>query len=90
MTHPLRLGIAGLGTVGAGVIKIVQEHEKMLTDRVGHQIMVPATPPILRSQDRGAEHAGLAWAATPGALARRGLDQRVQLRGLLKHMEHVH
>ncbi|GIR84086.1 MAG: hypothetical protein CM15mP85_07100 [Rhodobacterales bacterium] len=25
MTKPLRLGIAGLGTVGVGVIKIIQE-----------------------------------------------------------------
>ena len=26
MTQPLRIGIAGLGTVGAGTVKLLQEH----------------------------------------------------------------
>jgi len=30
MSTSLRLGIAGLGTVGAGVVKIVQTHGAML------------------------------------------------------------
>ncbi|MFT7311030.1 MAG: homoserine dehydrogenase, partial [Paracoccaceae bacterium] len=31
MTSPLRLGIAGLGTVGAGVVKILQSETDLLT-----------------------------------------------------------
>ena len=30
MSAPLRLGIAGLGTVGIGVIKIIQKHADLL------------------------------------------------------------
>ena len=56
MTHPLRLGIAGLGTVGVGVIKIVQEHEKMLSARAGRKIMVTAIS--ARSQS---SHASTPW-----------------------------
>ena len=32
---PLRLGLAGLGTVGLGVVKIVQEHAEMIALRAG-------------------------------------------------------
>lgn len=35
MTTPLRIGIAGLGTVGGGVVKIIQKHGKLLAQRGG-------------------------------------------------------
>ena len=38
MTAPLRLGIAGLGTVGIGVVKIVQRHADLLERRSGRRI----------------------------------------------------
>ena len=38
MTRPLRLGIAGLGTVGVGVIKIIQNKLSILEARTGKQI----------------------------------------------------
>ena len=40
MTEPLRLGIAGLGTVGAGVVKIVQRHADLLAARAGRPITI--------------------------------------------------
>ena len=33
MSAPLRLGIAGLGTVGIGVVKIIQSHADLLAAR---------------------------------------------------------
>ena len=42
MTAPLRLGIAGLGTVGTGTVKIVQRHAALLTARTGREIAVSA------------------------------------------------
>ena len=38
MTTPLRLGIAGLGTVGTGVVRIVQRH----ADRLAARDFIPA------------------------------------------------
>ncbi|MDM7457919.1 MAG: homoserine dehydrogenase [Paracoccus sp. (in: a-proteobacteria)] len=40
MTSPLRLGIAGLGTVGIGVVKIVQKHADLLALRAGRPIAI--------------------------------------------------
>ncbi len=82
MTHPLRLGIAGLGTVGIGVIKIVQEHEKMLQARTGRKIMVTAMSARSRHKDRGVDLSGIAWEDDPVALARRDdVDVYIELMG---------
>ena len=42
MTKPLRLGIAGLGTVGIGVIKIIQNKKSLLEERTGRKILISA------------------------------------------------
>ena len=42
MSNALRLGIAGLGTVGVGVVKIVQKHATMLNARSGRPIIISA------------------------------------------------
>lgn len=82
MTHPLRLGIAGLGTVGVGVIKIVQEHGEMLEARAGRKILVTAISARNRNKDRGIDLSGLAWEDDPVALARRDdVDVYIELMG---------
>ena len=40
MTKPLRLGIAGLGTVGIGVVKIIRRQAAMLEARTGRPIVI--------------------------------------------------
>ena len=40
MPEPLRLGIAGLGTVGVGVVKVVQRQAKLLEARAGRPIVI--------------------------------------------------
>ena len=37
MTGPLKIGIAGLGTVGAGVVKLLAEHDRLLSLRGGRR-----------------------------------------------------
>lgn len=82
MTHPLRLGIAGLGTVGVGVIKIVQDRAEMLTARSGRKILVSAISARSRSKDRGIDLGGIAWEDDPVALARRDdIDVFIELMG---------
>ena len=42
MTSPLRLGIAGLGTVGTGVVKIVAAKHNLLAARSGRSVEITA------------------------------------------------
>ncbi len=71
MTEPLKLAIAGLGTVGAGIVKIVQTHGDLLEARAGRPIAITAISARSRSKDRGVDLSGYAWEDDPVALARR-------------------
>ncbi len=82
MTTPLRLGIAGLGTVGAGVLKIVARRGDLLRARCGREIVVAAVSARDRAKDRGVSLDGFAWEDDPVALARRpDVDVLVELMG---------
>ncbi|MAQ83451.1 MAG: homoserine dehydrogenase [Maritimibacter sp.] len=81
-TGPLRLGIAGLGTVGAGVIKIIQRRADLLAARSGREIQVVAISARNRDKDRGVRLSGYDWEDDPIALARRDdIDLFVELMG---------
>ena len=55
MKPPLRLGIAGLGTVGIGVVKIVQNHADLLSRRTGREIAISAVSASSRNKARSAD-----------------------------------
>lgn len=63
------LGIAGLGTVGAGVVKIVEKHAGLLADRAGCAIEIRAVSARDRSRDRGIDVSGYDWYDNPVDLA---------------------
>ncbi|MEO1612963.1 MAG: homoserine dehydrogenase, partial [Pseudomonadota bacterium] len=67
----LRIGIAGLGTVGGGVIKIVETHNALLAARTGTTLEITAVSARSRGKDRGVDLSGYAWEDDPVALARR-------------------
>ncbi len=71
MTAPFRLGIAGLGTVGIGVVKMVQAHSDMLALKAGRDIRITAVSAMNRSKDRGADLSGYDWEDDATALAAR-------------------
>ena len=82
MTTPLRLGIAGLGTVGRGVVKIVQNHADLLTRRTGRPVEITAVSARTKSADRGVDLSAYAWEDDPVALAKRDdVDVFVELIG---------
>ena len=82
MPTPLRLGIAGLGTVGAGVIKIIQNQADLLTARAGRPVEIIAVSARDRSKDRGVALDAYAWEDDPVALASRDdIDVFVELIG---------
>jgi len=71
MTAPLRLGIAGLGTVGIGVVKIIRQKAELLRARTGREIVISAVSARNRDTDRGVALAGYEWEDDPVALATR-------------------
>jgi homoserine dehydrogenase len=82
MAAPLRLGIAGLGTVGVGVVRIVRRHAAVLAERSGRPIEIVAVSARSRDKDRGVSLADYAWEDDPVALARRAdIDVYVELMG---------
>ena len=82
MTQPLRLGIAGLGTVGAGVIKIIRQKSNVLAARAGRPIVISAVSARARNKDRGVNLSDYAWEDNPVALAmRKDVDVFVELMG---------
>lgn len=82
MTKPLRLGIAGLGTVGAGVVKIIRMHRELLSRRTGRSIEISAVSARSRNKDRGISFSDYAWEDDPVALAKRDdVDVFVELMG---------
>jgi len=83
MTEPLRVGVAGLGTVGASVIRILARQGKSLSQRVGRPVRVTAVAARDRTKDRGGlDLSGCEWFASPVELARSGaVDCVVELMG---------
>ncbi|MEM7061182.1 MAG: homoserine dehydrogenase [Pseudomonadota bacterium] len=71
MSQPFRLGIAGLGTVGIGVVKMVQAHGGMLATKAGRPVTISAVSAMNRSKDRGADLSAYAWEDDVTALASR-------------------
>ena len=82
MSDPIRLGIAGLGTVGVGVVKIVQRQAALLAARCGRPIEIVAVSARSKDKDRGVNLTRYAWEDDPVALARRpDIDVFVELMG---------
>ncbi len=79
---PLRIGIAGLGTVGAGVLHLLEKHGARLGDTVGRPLTVVAVSARTRSKDRGVSLAELRWVDDPVKLATDpGIDCFIELIG---------
>jgi homoserine dehydrogenase len=69
MSAPLRLGIAGLGTVGAGTVSLLRDNALLLGQRTGRETEIVAVSARDKSKDRGIDLAGLTWCDDPLALA---------------------
>ncbi|WP_284123763.1 homoserine dehydrogenase [Parerythrobacter aestuarii] len=68
---PLRIAIAGLGTVGAGVIRLLEENRSLVEARAGRPIEVTAVSARDRARDRGVDLAPYAWCDDMTAMAAR-------------------
>jgi homoserine dehydrogenase len=70
MVAPLKVGLAGLGTVGTAVVRLIESERAALTARCGRPIDVVAATARDRTKDRGIDLTRLRWVSDPLALAR--------------------
>jgi homoserine dehydrogenase len=82
MVAPLRVGIAGLGTVGAEVVRLIERQGRVLAERTGRGVRVVAVTARSKAKKRGLDLGGIAWAKDSLALASNPeIDCLVELMG---------
>ena len=82
MADALKIGVAGLGTVGASLVRILRERADALAITCGRPIRVTAVSARDKTRDRGLDLAGIAWFDNPVTLAETAdIDVFVELMG---------
>ena len=82
MTAPLRIGIAGLGTVGVGLLELIAAHDDLLERRAGRPLQVSAVSARDKAKDRGVDLSAFDWYDDARELAAAGsVDVVVELIG---------
>lgn len=82
MSDALKIGIAGLGTVGSALVRILQERKEKLAITCGRPITITAVSARDRTRDRGIDMTTTAWFDDPVELAAKAdIDVFVELMG---------
>ncbi len=69
MTRELRIGVAGLGTVGTGVLRLLEAHVELVAERAGRPVRLTAVSARDQSKDRGVDLSEARWFEDARALA---------------------
>ena len=69
MVAPLKVGIAGLGTVGAEVVRLIEAQQSILSARCGRGIKVVAVTARNKAKKRGVDLRGIDWMKDPLSVA---------------------
>ncbi|MFG1411759.1 homoserine dehydrogenase [Xanthobacter sp. VTT E-85241] len=78
----LNVGLAGLGTVGVGVVKMLERQSAEIAARTGRTVKVVAVAARDRAKDRGIDLSAVRWHDDPVSLANdSGIDVFVELMG---------
>ncbi len=79
---PLRLGVAGLGTVGTGLVSLLNKNGAAIAARCGRRIEIAGVSARSRNKDRGVDLKNAAWFRDPIELAQSDtIDVFVELMG---------
>ena len=82
MAEPLRIALAGLGTVGVGVIRLIETNGEMIAARCGRAIEIVAVTARERGRDRGIDLSAYEWVDDMREMAARDdVDVVVELVG---------
>ncbi|MFQ5939449.1 MAG: homoserine dehydrogenase [Alphaproteobacteria bacterium] len=65
MSKPLKIAVAGLGTVGAGAVKLLRQNADLLAQRCGRRLEVMAVSARDQARDRGVDLKDLSWYDDP-------------------------
>jgi len=66
---PLKVAIAGLGTVGIGTVKILQNHADVIAKRCGRPVEITAICARNHNKDRGVDLSGYQWYSDAAEMA---------------------
>jgi homoserine dehydrogenase len=69
VSTPLKIAVAGLGTVGAGTLKLLAANGAAIAAKCGRPIMVTAVCARDRAKDRGVSLSGVQWFDDPVVMA---------------------
>ncbi|WP_298982083.1 homoserine dehydrogenase [uncultured Roseibium sp.] len=82
MSETLKVGVAGLGTVGASVLRLLAKHGGQIARKTGSAVSVTAVSARDRNKDRGFDVSGFEWFIDPVEMAEQGdIDIFVELIG---------
>jgi homoserine dehydrogenase len=82
MAEPLRIALAGLGTVGAGLVRLAETNGGLIERRAGRPLRIVAVSARDRAKDRGVDLSPYDWEDDMTALAARAdIDVVVELVG---------
>jgi len=82
MVNRLKIGVAGLGTVGQGVVEILQKNADLIEKRAGQKIEIAAVSARNQGKDRGIDIGGIKWYESAVDLASdKNIDLVVELIG---------
>lgn len=82
MSEPLKIALAGLGTVGTGVIRLIEANAELVERRARRPIRITAVSARDRLKDRGVDLSPYSWDDDPTAMAARDdVDIVVELVG---------
>ena len=70
MNNPIRIGIAGLGTVGTSLVNLLDNKQALLADRCGRGLQVTAVSALDKSKNRDCDISGATWYDDPVELAK--------------------
>jgi len=82
MVASLKVGLAGLGTVGASVVRLIERQREALAARCGRAIEIVAVSARAKEKPRGVDLGSARFVADPVALATQsGIDVFIELMG---------
>ena len=82
MAEPLNIALAGLGTVGTGVVRLIETNAALIARRARRPIRIAAVSARDRGKDRGIDLSRYDWEDDPDAMAARAdVDVVVEMVG---------
>lgn len=82
MSNSIKVAVAGLGNVGVGVLKILQDHKELIAERAGRTIEIVAVSARSKDKNRDVDLSDYEWVDDATELASlEGVDIVVELIG---------